>query len=66
MCKHEVQAAYPSYTSHDVDEQRLLPGRGHGLVAELLPEGHVRRQGPEYTSGESRRLSLSSRDLRRN
>ncbi len=62
MCQHKVQATHTAYTSHHVDEERLLARLGH-LFAELLPEGHIGCQRAKDTSGKSCRLSLELEGL---
>jgi hypothetical protein len=58
MCEYEVQVAHSRYTSHDVDKQRLLPTSRCRVLAELLPERHVWREGAEDASGENGDLYL--------
>lgn len=62
MCEYKLKAAHSLDARHDVDKQGLLT-ICFGVLAELLLEGCLRRQGAEDASSESSGLGFEPEGL---
>lgn len=62
MCEYKLKAAHSLDARHDVDKQGLLT-ICFGVLAELLLEGRLRRQGAEDASSESSGLGFEPEGL---